>query len=152
VYDNLAYDEEPLLHCLEPTQHSWVLDPNYIKAQVRMVRKATQLPPWSLPVRLQNYHLASQEPIPSHPKKWPFCALWVYLLGVVNRMARIIGIDKPHDPTLSQPEIEWSPLPTLHRGSGGRYEVAPLMAPKTITPWAQALLHRWVRFNQHPLP
>ena len=35
----------PLLHCLEPTQHTWVLDPNYIKAQVVMIRKATRLPP-----------------------------------------------------------------------------------------------------------
>ena len=33
MYGNLAYDEDSLLHCLEPTQHSWVLDPNYIKAQ-----------------------------------------------------------------------------------------------------------------------
>ena len=28
VYDNLAYDEDPHLHCLEPTQHSWVPDAN----------------------------------------------------------------------------------------------------------------------------
>ena len=26
VYDGLAYDEERHLHCLEPTQHSQVLD------------------------------------------------------------------------------------------------------------------------------
>ena len=37
----------------------------------------------------------------------------------------------PPQPTLNQPEIEWSPLPTLHEGSGGCYEVAPLMAPKS---------------------
>jgi hypothetical protein len=51
------------------------------------------------------------------------------------------------NPTLNQPEIEWSPLPTLHEGSGGRYEVAPLMAPKTVTPGAQTLLHRGERFK-----
>jgi hypothetical protein len=45
VYGNLAYDEDPHLHCLEPTQHSWVLDPNYIKAPVVMIRKATRIPP-----------------------------------------------------------------------------------------------------------
>ena len=28
VYDDLGYDEDPHLHCLEPTQHSWVLDPS----------------------------------------------------------------------------------------------------------------------------
>jgi hypothetical protein len=44
VYDDLAYDEDPHLHCLEPTQHSWVLDPNYIKAQVVLIRKATWPP------------------------------------------------------------------------------------------------------------
>ena len=44
MYGNLAYDEEPHLHCLEPTQHSWVLDPNHIKTQVEMVGKATWLP------------------------------------------------------------------------------------------------------------
>jgi hypothetical protein len=44
MYSNLAYDEDPHLHCLEPIQHSWVLDPNYIKAQVVMVGKATRLP------------------------------------------------------------------------------------------------------------
>jgi hypothetical protein len=43
--NNLAYDEDPHLHCLEPTQNSWVLDPNYIKGQVVMVGKATRLPP-----------------------------------------------------------------------------------------------------------
>ena len=30
----------------------------------------------------------------------------------------------------------------LHVGNGGRYEVAPLMTPETVTPWAQTLLHR----------
>ena len=59
VYGNLVYDEDPLLHCLESTQHSWVLDPNYIKAQVVMVRKATWPPPWSHLVRLQNHHLTT---------------------------------------------------------------------------------------------
>ena len=28
VYDDLGYDEDPHLHCLEPTQHSRVLDPS----------------------------------------------------------------------------------------------------------------------------
>ena len=37
--------EDLRLHCLEPTQHSWVLDPNYIKTQVVVVRKATWPPP-----------------------------------------------------------------------------------------------------------
>ena len=45
MYGDLAYDEDPHLHCIEPTQHSWVLDPNYIKAQVVMIGKATRLPP-----------------------------------------------------------------------------------------------------------
>ena len=30
---------------------------------------------------------------------------------------------------LNRSEIEWSPLRTLHEGSGGQYEMAPLMAP-----------------------
>ena len=94
VYDNLACDEDSQLHCLEPRQHRWVLDPNYIKAQVVMVRKATRPPTWSHPVCLQNHHLAFWEPAPLHPKKWPFCALWAYILGFVNRMATI-GMDKP---------------------------------------------------------
>ena len=94
VYDDLAYDEDSHLHCLEPTQHSWVLDPNYIKAQVVKVRKATWPPPWSHLVHLQNHDLASREPTPLHPGKWALCALWTYLLGFVNRMA-IKGIDKP---------------------------------------------------------
>ena len=45
---------------------------------------------------------------------------------------------------MNQPEIEWNPLPTLHGGSGGHYEVASLIAPKTVTMWAQTLLHRRV--------
>ena len=45
MYDNLAYDEDPHLHCLEPTQYSWVLESNYIEAQVVIVRKATWPPP-----------------------------------------------------------------------------------------------------------
>jgi hypothetical protein len=84
-------------------------------------------------------HYPTQFPcktITLHPGKWPFCALWAYLLGIVNRMARI-SIDKPPDPTLNQLVIKWSPLRTLHEGSGDRYEVALLMAPKTITPWAR---------------
>ena len=28
VYDDLGYDEDLHLHCLEPTHHSWVLDPS----------------------------------------------------------------------------------------------------------------------------
>jgi hypothetical protein len=28
VYDNLTYNEDPHLHCREPTQHSWELDPS----------------------------------------------------------------------------------------------------------------------------
>jgi hypothetical protein len=28
MYDDHAYDEDPHLHCMEPTQHSWVLDPS----------------------------------------------------------------------------------------------------------------------------
>jgi hypothetical protein len=42
---------------------------------------------------------------------------------------------------LNQPGIEWSMLPTLHEGSEGRYEVTPLMTPKSVTPWARTLLH-----------
>ena len=38
-------------------------------------------------------------------------------------------------------------LHTLHEGHGGRYEVPPLTAPKTVTPWAQTLLHRRVWFK-----
>jgi hypothetical protein len=45
MYGNLAYDEDPHIHFLEPTRHTWVLDPNYIKAQVVMVPKATWPPP-----------------------------------------------------------------------------------------------------------
>ena len=89
VYEDLEYDEDPHLHCMEPTQHSWNLDPNYIKVQVVMVRIATWPSPWSHPVRLQIHHLASREPTPLHPGKWSLCALWAYLLGFVNRMARI---------------------------------------------------------------
>ena len=43
-------------------------------------------------------------------------------------------------PTLNQHEIERSPLPTLHEDNEGCHEVASLMALKTVTPWAQALL------------
>jgi len=35
---------------------------------------------------------------------------------------------------LNQPEIEWSPLPTLYGGSRGQYAVVLLMKPKHITP------------------
>ena len=90
VYDNLAYDEDHHLHCLEPTQHSWVLDPNYIKVQVVMVCKVTWPPPWSHPV---HHHLTSREPTPLASREITF-ALWAYLLDFVNRMTRI-GIDKP---------------------------------------------------------
>ena len=41
VYDYLACDENPHLHCLEPTQHSWVLDPSYIKAQHGHIQNPT---------------------------------------------------------------------------------------------------------------
>ena len=34
MYDDLRYDEDPNLHCLEPTQHSWVKDSSYIKAHM----------------------------------------------------------------------------------------------------------------------
>jgi hypothetical protein len=84
VYGNLAYDEDPHLHCLELTQRSWVLDPNYIEAQVVMVGKATRLPPWS--------HLVNQTPL--HLGNDPFVLGKAYLLDVMKRMARI-GIDKP---------------------------------------------------------
>ena len=51
-------------------------------------------------------------------------------------------------PTLNQPEIEWSPLPTLHEGSnGGCDEVVPLMAPKSVTMWTRTLLHHEKRFK-----
>ena len=49
-------------------------------------------------------------------------------------------------PTLNQPEIKGKPLLTLHGGSGDHYEMAPLMAPKTITMWAWTLLHHGARF------
>ena len=52
-----------------------------------------------------------------------------------------------HNPILNQPEIEWTMLPTLHGGSGDSYEVAPLMAPKTITLWARTLLLRGERLK-----
>ena len=35
----------------------------------------------------------------------------------------------------------------LHGGSGGRCEVASLMTPKTVTPWAHVLLHRKERLE-----
>jgi hypothetical protein len=118
VYGNLAYDEDPHLHCLEPTQHRWVLDPNYIKAQVVMVGKATWLPPWSYLVRLQNHHLATRESTPLHPGNDPFVLckptslmLWIEWLE--------LALTNHPNPTLNQPEIEWNPLPTLHEGSGG---------------------------------
>ena len=147
VYEDLEYDEDPHLHCMEPTQHSWNLDPNYIKVQVVMVRIATWPSPWSHPVRLQIHHLASREPTPLHPGKWSLCALWAYLLGFVNRMARIGKLTSHRNPTLNQTKKEWSPSPTLHGGSGGCYEMAPLMAPKVVTPCAHALLHRGERFK-----
>ena len=107
VYDDdLAYDEDPHLHYLEPTQHSWVLDPKYIKAQVVMIRKATRPPPWSHPVRLQNHHLASQEPTPLNPGKWPLCALGTYLLGSMNRMTRKKALTSHPNATLNQPYME----------------------------------------------
>ena len=40
MYDDLGYDEDPHLHCLESTQHSWVLDPSWIKAQQVVVHKS----------------------------------------------------------------------------------------------------------------
>ena len=45
VYDDLAYDEGPHLHCLEPTHNSWVLDPSQVKAELITLRKATWQPP-----------------------------------------------------------------------------------------------------------
>ena len=48
---------------------------------------------------------------------------------------------------MNQLEIGWSPLPTLHDDSGDRYEVAPLMAPKSITLLAHTLLHHGERFK-----
>ena len=38
-------------------------------------------------------------------------------------------------------------LPTLCGDSGGRYEVTPLMAPKTFIMWAQPLLHHGEGFK-----
>ena len=64
----------------------------------------------------------------------------------MNRMARI-GIDKPPKSHLEPTLDRGNPLLTLHGGSGGHYEVALLIAPKTVTPWAQTLLHRRVRFK-----
>ena len=69
------------------------------------------------------------------PRTNSLCAMWAYLLCFVNRMAKITLTSHPKA-ILNQPEIEWSPLPTLYGGSGGRYEMAPLMAPKTVTLWA----------------
>jgi hypothetical protein len=46
-----------------------------------------------------------------------------------------------HHNALNRPKIEWIMLPTLvYEDSGGCYEVAPLMAPKTVVPWARRLL------------
>ena len=73
----------------------------------------------------------------------PLCALWAYLLSFVNRMARTISplciewleqrLASHPKPTLNQPKMECNMLPTLHGASGGRYEVVPHMAPKTVT-------------------
>ena len=90
----------------------------------------------------------------------PLCALWTYLLGCVKIMARtipppptvvcimaIIGNDKPPHTHLEPPEKECSPLPTLHEGSGGRYEVASLMTPISVTPWARTPKHHEEHFK-----
>ena len=121
--------------CLEPTQYSCVLYPNYIKAQVVMVCKATWPSPGSL-----------AKPSPCIPGNDPFVlcgptslALWIKCLEYASTSHL--------NPTLNQPEIEWSPLHVLHGGSGGRYEVAPLVAPKTVTQWARTLLHHMKRFK-----
>jgi hypothetical protein len=58
-------------------------------------------------------------------------------------MARI-GIDKP---PLTHLEPTGDRVEPLHEGSGGRYEVAPLMAPIRITMWAHTLLHHGERFK-----
>jgi hypothetical protein len=119
-------------------------------------------PPWSHLVQLQNHHLASWVPtfyLPIiDPPPMCFVGLPPLLCGkngyncsppslaLLNKMARI-GTDKPPEAILNRPEIKWSPLPTLCGGSGGQCEVAPLMAPKTITMWAHALLHHWEWFK-----
>ena len=98
VYDTFIYDEDPHFHCIEPTQHNWVSNSNYIKgfkAQIVMICKATFPLPRSHPVHLQKtitIHPGNQ--IPCILWNYPICALWAYLLGFVNRMTRI-GIDKP---------------------------------------------------------
>ena len=97
MYDDLGYDEDPHLHCLESTQHSWVLDPSWIKAQQVVVHKSHMvtftIPPNS--VATPSPCILGIDP--------PLClqltffvsiidslsALWAYLLASVNRMARI---------------------------------------------------------------
>ena len=100
--------------------------------------------------------LASWKSTPFMSRTDPlYYALRAYVLGFVNRIARTAHPPPPPSciewlesaltsypkPTLNQLKIEWNMLPTLHEGSGGCYEVSPLMTPKTVTPWTRTLLH-----------
>ena len=58
VYHDLAYDKDTHFHCIELTQHNWVLDPS--KAQLLTLRKATWPPPWS--------HQFSCKTVTLHPR------------------------------------------------------------------------------------
>ena len=97
MYDNLAYDADPHLHCLEPTQHIMgtrsKLDQSPINNSAQSHVATSMIAPNSL-----------AKPSPCIPGTDPLHALLVYLLGFVNRMARTIpsmyemigiGIDKP---------------------------------------------------------
>ena len=64
----------------------------------------------------------------------------------MNNMARI-GIDKPPWNHLEPTRDRVEPVTYLDGGSGGQYEVASLMAPKAIPPWAHALLQHGERFQ-----
>ena len=141
MYDDLAYDEDPHFHCLESTQHSWILDVRHIKAQLVMMCKSHvstfMIPPISL-VKLSSCIIGTNPPLcfvnimarTNPPFPCPPCIEWLKW-----------ALTSHPKPTLNQPKIEWSSLPTLHEGSKGCYEVTPLMTPETVTPWAWALLH-----------
>ena len=74
LHDDLACDEDPYLHSLEPTrdclelaQHSWVLYPSYIKAQHGLLRDHTRFG-----CRTVSLHHGYQSPCrPNQPPLYP---------------------------------------------------------------------------------
>ena len=95
------------------------------------------------------------KPSPCIPGTNPLASHEITRLCFVGRptwLCEYNGLHRHWQATLIPPwtnprEIEWSPLPTLHGVSGGNYEVAPLIAPQTVTPCSQTLLHCGKRFK-----